>query len=458
MKNVYIATTCARLALLAVTVFTAPVAHAIDGSYDTSWGDGGRLQVDASAGSDVGKTLLLQPDGKLLMAGACVGNSLCATRQMPDGSFDTSFGPTEHPGRAIFTDVPFDVLTLSAAALTSAGGVMLAGNDSDVAATPVNYGLLVKLDAYGNHVGHMFIEIASYKLNAIAMQADGKIVVAASVASNTYDFAITRILADLSGYDQTFGDALGTKMVGFPGGSDDVANAVAVQPDGKIVVAGRVDSKVGVVRLLANGQLDDDPVRGFGDAGLATFSWGTQSSANEIKVDRDGSLLVAGYAGLGTGANASYDFFVNRLTPRGRQDSNFNYECTSNGGGITCSAGAAFIAFDLGGTNADQAQALAVQSDGKILVSGFAQRNDGVAYFAVARRYPDGRPDFSFGDNGQTYGRYGPAADNNDTASAIAVGNGGIMIAGASKLPYSSDYRFGIAKLQLDLIFADGME
>ena len=65
-------------------------ALAVDGEYDTDWANGGRFTIDVSADSDSGETLLIQADGKLVLAGRC-GDSLCVTRLLPSGSYDTEF-------------------------------------------------------------------------------------------------------------------------------------------------------------------------------------------------------------------------------------------------------------------------------------------------------------------------------------------------------------------------------
>jgi uncharacterized delta-60 repeat protein len=286
--------------IVAALSLTSTAVHAADGDFDTSWGINGRLQFDVtSPGNNEGKTLLVQPDGKLLMAGTCsyaAETSFCATRQLPSGSFDTTFGPANHPGRVITREgQQFSVpVTLAASALSPDGGSVYAG---DIAATRA--GMVVKLNAAGAFVAQGFVGSAdlnsSYAVAAIAIQPDGKVVVAGGLFTTldgTSYFSIQRLLADLSDLDRSFGDN-GTKLIVFPGEVDPHPKALALQPDGKIVVVGNVDLKVGIVRLLANGQLDDDPLLGFGDGGRVTFDWGVPaganaSGANAVVIDRDG--------------------------------------------------------------------------------------------------------------------------------------------------------------------------
>jgi Domain of unknown function (DUF5122) beta-propeller len=162
-------------------------------------------------------------------------------------------------------------------------------------------------------------------------------------------------------------------------------------------------------------------------------------------------ISVAGQV-VATGPGDCRDRRSNCL--RGLQDDFFGATCPPP----LCHGGPRIVLFNLGGTGYDEAQALALQTDGKILVSGFSTGVSDVSYFSVARLDRYGAFDPAFGSSGMSYGRYGPANDNHDGASAIAIGNGGIMIAGYSQQATGQDFSFGIAKLQLDSIFFSGME
>ena len=446
VKNVYIATGRARLALLAiVAAMTAPAAHAVDGAFDPSWGNGGHLQINVSAGSDVGKMLLIQPDGKLLMAGTCYlppnTQTFCATRLLATGSYDTTFGPANHPGRVVLSESNLPDGQLVAASLTAGGGSVFVGNSFTTPTMP--FAVIVKLDAAGSLVSSSADIFDPYFINALAVQPNGRIVVVGGRTGSS-GMVVRRYLENLAD-DLVFGEA-GTKEVALV---NSVGEAIAIQADSKIVVAGQDGTgKTAVVRLTANGQLDDDPVLGFGDAQSGIAIFGEVVSVAAIKIDRDGSLLLAGNVHGATGPVPSDDFFVNRLTPNGQQDPNFGLLCPPP----DCAPGPAYI--DFGGDN-DYAQAMAVQSDGKILVSG--NRNSFARYFSVARLTRYGDPDASFGAGGNTQDYYGAAALS-DTASAIAIGNGGLIVAGFSREAAGINDRFGIAKLQLDLIFTDGVE
>ncbi|MEO8672779.1 MAG: hypothetical protein ABI411_15785 [Tahibacter sp.] len=436
-------------------------AQALDGDYDLSWGNAGRLQLDVAAGSDQGRLLLIQPDGKLLMAGTCRYNSqptMCVTRQLPNGSYDTSFGPANHPGRILFREsLDAGPAALVAGALTPTGAVFVGrtngGSSRDAA-------LIYRFEGNGVVTATGFSATndlnTDYLPAGIAVQPDGNLVLLGrlhDLLGATYTFAVSRILADFSNFDTGFGSAGNTRFsFGATGAAE--PRALALQRDGKILVAGSYDSQAAIARLLPGGSLDNDSLSGFGSNGRIVMTIGTTSVINAILPDRDGRIIIAGGTYGAVFPGASNDYFVNRLTARGAQDDFFGASCPPP----LCHGFPRIVFFSLGGAYYDEAQALALQSDGKILVSGFSTGTSDVSYFSVARLDRYGAFDPAFGSNGMSYGRYGPPNDNHDAASAIAIGNGGIMIGGYSQQATGQEFSFGMAKLQLDSIFVGGME
>jgi uncharacterized delta-60 repeat protein len=218
---------------------------------------------------------------------------------------------------------------------------------------------------------------------AVAVQPDGKLVLAGGARSgqDTFDFALVRLTAAGSP-DPSFGGD-GRVIVPFDvGGSfSDLATAVAIQPDGRIVAAGRVEASspgfplvdydFGVVRLLADGALDPS----FAGDGRTTLRFNLKGGYDDqpwaMALQGDGRILLAGFAAWGT--SGDYDFALARLLPDGTPDP------ALGGHGRTT------IWFDLGGDLADRADAIALQADGRILVAGKAQVGNGNDDFAVVR-------------------------------------------------------------------------
>lgn len=165
--------------------------------------------------------------------------------------------------------------------------------------------------------------------------------------------------------DATFGSG-GNVITSF-GSYADLGQAVTVQSDGRIIVAGSAgngsDTDFALVRYTASGELDTS----FNESGKLTTSIGNGDDAvNGVVVQSDGKIVVAGYAHNGT----NYDIAVVRYLSSGSLDTSFN-----GTGKITTAIG----------TNHDFANSVALQSDGKIIVAGHSW--NGSNYDAVVVRY-----------------------------------------------------------------------
>jgi uncharacterized delta-60 repeat protein len=299
--------------------------------------------------------------------------------------------------------------------------------------------------------------------HAVAIQPDRastvnsneqRIVVAGSSAQGATgrDFAVTRLLPG-GGVDKSFsGD--GRRIFGFANGAgDDIANGVAIQPDGKIVVAGvTYDGGTGeqdfaVARLNPKGSLD----RTFSGDGRKTFDFvnpGQDEAASAIALQGDGKVVVAGTW------SPLREFVVARLNPNGSFDHTF-------GDGH----GKARVSFN--GSSSDIATAVAISpADGKIVVAGQSDQSGAGRGqdFAVARFKPDGGFDHTFsGDGRKTFGFEYFFAD--DGANGVAVGRaagglkaGLIYLAGYS-FQGGKGQQFAIARLKpgggFDTTFSD---
>ena len=231
------------------------------------------------------------------------------------------------------------------------------------------------------------IGVSSYG-NDVAVQADGKIVVVGGSdagAGGTTRFALTRFMPDGS-LDPSFG---GDGMVTTDFGNV-AADAVALQFDGKIVAVGGQ----AVARYLPDGSLDAS----FGAGGKVT----TDFSVSDVKVDRDGRIVVSGYGGGGlvlaryNGTDGSPDasFGVG-----GTARTDFNRGVDTFPGGI------------------------ALQADGKIVAVGSAPGLDGLGDLAVARYNGDGSLDTSFGQQGTQITDLG----GDDALKDVAIGPDGTI-------------------------------
>jgi uncharacterized delta-60 repeat protein len=198
-------------------------------------------------------------------------------------------------------------------------------------------------------------------------------------------------------------------------GGDDKATAIAIQPDGRIVVAGFSSPPGGtrrfaLVRYEPNG--DRDPA--FGSDGIVTTRFGDESAAQALAIQPDGRIVVAGMA---SHPERGWDFALARYNPNGSLDTTF-----SGDGRLTTD-------FDGG---ADAAHALALQPDGRIVLGGESKGD-----FAAARYQPGGQLDSSFGGDGLVRTDF---TGGGDGAHALALHpNGKLALAGYATEPGDID-------------------
>ncbi len=246
--------------------------------------------------------------------------------------------------------------------------------------------------------------------NAVAVMPNGKIVVAGS--SNTLgnsDIAVIRYNANGT-LDTTF-DSDGGVLTDFASGSDDFATAVAVQPDGKILVAGYtgsgIDNEFFVIRYNADGSLDNFFGRG-GKASDNDGDSGDDDRATSIAIQDDGKIIVAGNDDIANSCN----FQIFRYNTDGSLDTTFG-----SGGIVNQTFG-----------NEDICNAIAIQTDGNILLAGYTN-NPGTNDFAILRLTTTGSPDTSFDSDGKVTAAF----VSDDRASSVVIQpDGKIVVAGSS--------------------------
>ena len=409
------------------------------GALDTTFGSGSPktgYDVSMRTRSDTGLAMLLQGDGTVLIGGYVytgTGNDydFAVGRFTAAGVLDTTFGTS---GVAT-TPIGSDNDEASALAVQSDGKIVLAGfghngTHEDFALT--RYSSAGVLDTSFGSSGVVTTAAGSgtdYGYG-VALQSDGKLVMVGDVTTGSaIDFGLTRYNSDGT-VDTGFGKD-GRVTTDFNSGASDHGEAVAVQSDGKIVAAGRSNKGTAkdfaVARYNSDGSLDT----GFGTGGKVTtdFSSG-EDRPYAVAVHTDGTIVVVGYAHNGT-SNA---FAIARYTSMGVPDTSFDSD-----GKVTTDFG----------TSNDRARAVAIQSDGKIVVGGGAKGD-----FTVARYDTDGSLDTSFGgdaDGNNVKDGYVTTtmSSADDTALAVAFqSDGKIVAAGAAVI--SGDYDFAVARYSAD--------
>ena len=278
-----------------------------DGSLDTSFGSGGKVTTDFNVLADQAHAVAIQGDGKIVVVGSAGFNSptgggtdFAVARYNPNGTLDTSFGSggklTTDIGGA--TDIARNVVLQGNGAILVSGQLTLGSS-----ATPGHAGL-ARYDANGTLDGSFGsggkLTLANLALGeALALQADGRILVAGSApVGPSSGFALMRLEANGSA-DAGFGNR-GLATAAFST-QDDFGRAVAVQADGRIVVAGqssnRSNSDFAVARFSDNGTLDSS----FGTGGKLTIDFfGSFDGAENVLMQPDGKIVLGGFARNGT--------------------------------------------------------------------------------------------------------------------------------------------------------------
>jgi uncharacterized delta-60 repeat protein len=419
--------------LLVTSAFAAASfgALAAPGDIDGTFGTQGTVSVDAG-GNDVLRALAVAPGGAITAAGGSTGvpggAGFQIVRRLPGGAADAAFAG----GRV---------------------GVEFGGDES---------------------------------ANAVALQADGKTVVAgsATLPGGAMQMAVARLTSTGSldaapgGISNARAVQTGIGLGGLRLGFDDdgrklitignvaEANAVRVLSDGRILVAGTGETDAAVVRLLADGTTDTS----FGTGGVARVDLGLTDQAKDMVVLADGRILLAANRTNGLGLIAGSTAHLIRLLPGGAPDPAFG-----QGGVAVLGAGhadalvrlpdgaivvagraatvpGAVVAWrtgptgildggfgtngralvSLGGDATTGARGLAVQANGKPVLA--VTRTDGVASRAyVVRLQPGGIPDSTFATNGQrlVFPTNAVGGSSQLVANAVALqADGGILVAG----------------------------
>lgn len=322
------------------------------GTLDTSFGTEGKVITTISGGVNYPRAMVIQLDGKLVIAGYCYipGPAFCALRYTENGLLDDSFGTLG----IVLTSFNGSYVYASAMALQPDGKLLLVGDFESLSCT-VRYNGNGTLDTTFGAAGKVCTGIGSLRVKptSVLLQPDGKLVLAGGCGTGQdidNDFCALRYNADGS-LDSSFGNE--GKLVIPIGLKYDNATALARQPDGKLVLVGMcvtsVTSHYCAVRLLSDGTLDQT----FGIGGKVISEVTANGGiARAVVLQPDGKLVLVGACNGVSG----FDFCVVRLNDNGTRDGTYG----ANGAVVTPI-----------GNGIDEGQAAALQPDGKLLVAGY---------------------------------------------------------------------------------------
>jgi uncharacterized delta-60 repeat protein len=325
------------------------------------------------------------------------------------------------------------------------GKIVVAG-DADVGRAHqfalVRYNSDGSLDTSFNSSGKITTAVGARDCHGqgVALQGDGKIVVAGYSFNEggRCSFTVLRYTADGS-LDTSFGDA--GKVTTSIGGKNDSAESVVIQGDGKIVVAGWFNASsnndFAVARYSVNGTLDTS----FNETGKTTADFGADDYGQSVAVHGDGRIVVTGYTTKSY--ESKRECALACFKANGSLDTSFN--------------GTGKVTTDFGGDGNAEGRSVAVQTDGKIVVVGYATAGN-TEKFALARYNADGTLDTSFGDSGRVMTDVGISGSN---ATGVALQKDGkIVVAGYAVNNSGTDYDFACVRYntdgKVDQSFGDG--
>jgi uncharacterized delta-60 repeat protein len=383
----------------AFALVLALAALAAPGDLDPTFGTNGRVILSPGIES-YAAAAALQPDGKVLLAGLVddrepppppppAPNALrvpsgdfLAVRLNANGTPDSSFGT----GGAVRT--PIDLVNggydVARAVATGSGGTIVlagdAGTQGSLDLAFARYTSAGVLDPSFSGDGVQTVDVGAFdSIAGVVVQPDGKVVAAGRGGAG---FTVVRLRADGS-LDPTFGSGgIVDTPIRDPSTRDE-ASAITVLGDGRILVAGTADYYYGaqtdfaLVRYLPSGALDPS----FGSGGIVATASPSEDVANAMALTPSGGIVVAGYGGGGA-------FRLVRYLPAGALDPSFG------------SAG--IVTTQIGTLYAD-ARAVWVQADGKVVAGGTTRDGPPAVWdeMAVARYNVDGSLDASFGVGGK---------------------------------------------------------
>ncbi len=305
-----------------------------NGKLDGTFGTNGILSTHVGTGNSIAQAVAIQADGKIVVAGYTFNgtdNDFAVVRYNADGTLDAAFDGSQNGNGIVTTAVGTSNDEVFGLAIQGDGKIILAGQsfngaDSDIAF--VRYSTDGTLDNTFSGDGRAIVAagVGNDIVRSVAVQADGKIVAAGTAFNGTNnDIAVVRLEAN--GLPDTSFDGDGIILTPVGTGSD-VGYNVAVQPDGKIVASGYYVSTGStdtvILRYNVAGTLDGT----FDGDGISTLAFSPETDeALSMALQPDGKIVIAGCIRSGGTPN---DFLHARFNQNGSLDTSFG-----NNGSIT---------------------------------------------------------------------------------------------------------------------------
>lgn len=414
--------------LVLITTFSNLSSFAAPGILDSTFGQGGLVKTSFGGTYDSAYAVAIQADGKVVVAGAGAGGSALA-RYNSDGSLDTSFGTGGKVTTLIGSGCyPHSIAIQSDGKIVAAGG---ASYSDHLNFAVCRYNPDGSLDAGFGNGGAVITQMGNNTnvVNSVAIQPDGKIVAGGWVANNGLEyFALARYNPDGS-LDPGFGS--GGKVITRVTNTqnEEYADSIAIQTDGKIVAGGISNADFALVRYNPDGTLDS----GFGNGGKVITDLGYYERINSIAVQSDGKIMIAGSSHISN--TGYYVVALVRHLPDGTLDNTFGSE-----GIVTTTAG--------------RGSSVAIQSNGKVVVAGYAS---GHPDFALFRYNSNGSVDYTYGQGGTALVDFGDNDVWYSSPSAVTLDREGraVVVGSYQYCPWDCELsQFAIARVLGDPVAA----
>ncbi len=406
--------------------------EAVDGHLDQTFGNGG-VVVPTLSGAVAWTTggIAIQPNGKIVVAGGAQTagkENLAVVRYNADGSFDSTFGVN---GLAL-APFPFSSSFASAVVIQSDGKIVAVGTAREVFHPPASNSNFAAarflpngtLDASFDGDGRVMTDLLGGQssefiehfedAHAAALQADGKIVAVGRTQFNDNSRHVALVRYNTNGSLDTSFDGDGKRTAPL-GGAVASGNDVAIQSGGKILVGGTATiggkAVFAVSRYNVNGSVDSS----FGLAGHVTTAASSAASGRTIALQPDGRIILGGDINTPAGGN----FALARYTANGVFDPTFN------GGSLVVTP----LHVPIG-----VVQRVALQANGKIVAAGSRYlTTTGAGDFLLARYETDGDLDLSFGNGG--FSAVDLNFSNDHLVDAAIQSDGKIVVTGTPNSP-----------------------
>jgi len=418
--------------LLAITSLICNSLSGQTGSLDLTFNGTGKVVYDKNPW-DLYNDVKVQPDGKIIAVGSSItamfaSTEIEVTRYNTDGTFDASFGTNGHYIYSAYTEC-----NAYKCLIKEDGKILIAGGATNYA---TYWMLLIQLNADGtpdltfgtNGVSLFTMGPQENYLYSLALQADGKILAAGYTQDASYNNVPVVFRYSASGvFDPSFGtDGVASVPVTQ---IDNAFSAVSVQTDGKFLAAGHISNGLNWFSLLIARYTSDgilDPT--YGTGGIVNMNLNNvDDEFFDMKLSPDNEAVLAGFSVIQVDTNFNFHGLLMKYDVNGQPVTSFG----TNGSVIT------------GDVPYTTANAVALQADGKILMTGSTgdlqpANND----WALWRFKADGSPDNTFGTNGLTTTDF---FGGSDEALGIALFQNKIIVAG--KIRNATDYLdFAVAR------------